>query len=186
MPNHPDPHVTEAMQAPQGLSSADAALRLAHDGANELYVPPRNTLTHALFALLREPLFVLLFSAAGLYLLLGDRVEALALMASVGVAAAITIFQSYRTERVLLALRDLSSPRAAVVRDGVLLRIAGRELVAGDLMVIGEGDRIATDAARASTPHGAMSAPCPPWRFHGKALLPGSGRIGRRFLLVRA
>ena len=146
MPNHPDPHVTEAMQAPQGLSSADAALRLAHDGANELYVPPRNTLTHALFALLREPLFVLLFSAAGLYLLLGDRVEALALMASVGVAAAITIFQSYRTERVLLALRDLSSPRAAVVRDGVLLRIAGRELVAGDLMVIGEGDRIAADA----------------------------------------
>jgi Ca2+-transporting ATPase len=47
---------------------------------------------------------------------------------------------------VLDALRDLSSPRALVIRDGARIRIAGREVVRGDVMVLAEGDRIAADA----------------------------------------
>ena len=131
---------------PVGLSSAEAARRLARDGANEWVVTPGSSVLRSLAALLREPLFMLLFAAAGLYLMLGDRIEALALVASVAVAAAITLFQNVRTERVLIALRNLSSPRAAVMRDGALLRIAGREVVEGDCLLVREGDRIAADA----------------------------------------
>ena len=57
----------------------------------------------------------------------------------------ITIYQSYRAERVLGALRDLTSPRALVIRDGVEQRIAGREVVRGDIIILSEGDRIPAD-----------------------------------------
>ncbi|HEX7385171.1 MAG TPA: HAD-IC family P-type ATPase, partial [Burkholderiaceae bacterium] len=129
-----------------GLSADEARARLQREGANELRITQGSSVLHALAALAREPLFMLLFAAAGLYLWLGDRAEALALVASAAVAAAITVYQKYRTERVLLALRDLSSPRALVLRDGVPTRIASREVVRGDALLLREGDRIAADA----------------------------------------
>jgi Ca2+-transporting ATPase len=94
---------------------------------------------------LAEPMFVLLLAAAGIYMLLGDRVEALFLLASVVAIVALTLYQERRTDRVLEALRDLSSPRALVIRDGAEQRIPGREVVRGDLLVVHEGDRVAGD-----------------------------------------
>ena len=129
-----------------GLSTADAHRRLAADGANEIATTRAGSLGQALVALGRQPLFLLLFAAAALYTWLGERTEAIALLASVAVAAAITVFQKVRTERVLLALRDLASPRALVVRDGTAQRIPGREVVRGDHLLLREGDRIAADA----------------------------------------
>jgi Ca2+-transporting ATPase len=117
----PPPAVTTL---PAGLTALEAQARLGRDGANELRVTPRDSVLQALVDLLKEPLFLLLFTAAGLYAWLGDGAEALALLASAAVAAAITLYQKYRTERVLIALRDLSSPRALVRRDGQPLRIA--------------------------------------------------------------
>ena len=58
----------------------------------------------------------------------------------------ISLFQNRRTERALQALRDLSSPRALVIRDGARRRIPGREVVPGDLLVLSEGDRVPADA----------------------------------------
>jgi Ca2+-transporting ATPase len=68
------------------------------------------------------------------------------LLGSVFIVLGITLYQEQRTERVLEALRDLSSPRALVIRDGTLKRIAGREVVKDDLFVISEGDRVPADA----------------------------------------
>ena len=68
------------------------------------------------------------------------------LLGFVFVVMAITIVQERRTERALEALRDLSSPRALVIRDGVRQRIAGREVVRGDIVVLSEGDRVPADA----------------------------------------
>ena len=56
---------------------------------------------------------------------------------------ALTLVQERKSQRALEALRDLSAPRALVVRDGVEERIAGREVVPGDLLVLREGDRVA-------------------------------------------
>ncbi len=129
-----------------GLSSAEAAARLAADGPNLLPgAAPRGTFSIAL-EVLREPMFLLLVASAGIYLMLGDVSEALVLMASIVVVMGITVVQEKKSERALEALRDLSSPRALVVRDGAEVRIAGADVVRGDLMLLAEGDRVPADA----------------------------------------
>ena len=89
---------------------------------------------------------VLLLLASGtIYLFLGDRRDAAVLLGSIVVVLGITLVQSHRTERALERLRDLASPRARVIRDSAQIRIAGREVVRGDLLIVSEGDRIAAD-----------------------------------------
>jgi Ca2+-transporting ATPase len=131
---------------PRGLSAQEAAARLQRDGPNELQQARKRTVWHILGEAVREPMLQLLLGAGGIYLMLGDVGEASMLLAFVVLTLVITLVQEVRTERVLEALRDLSSPRALVLRDGVPRRIAGREVVVGDLMVLAEGDRVAADA----------------------------------------
>ena len=129
-----------------GLSTAEAARRLLADGPNGLTASQQRTLGALVAEVAREPMFQLLVAAGALYLLLGDVGEAAMLLAFVCLTVLITLWQGLRTERALEALRDLTSPRALVVRDGQRLRIAGHEVVRGDLLVLSEGDRIAADA----------------------------------------
>jgi len=98
------------------------------------------------FEIVRQPIFILLAAAGLIYLMLGDRGEALMLLGFVAVIIGIALYQERKTERALDALRDLSSPRALVVRDGSRRRIAGREVVRDDLLVLSEGDRVPADA----------------------------------------
>ena len=130
----------------RGLAEAIARERLAREGPNSLPAAERHGLLALVFGVLREPMFLLLIGASTVYLLLGDLREALVLAASMAVVIAITVVQERRTERALAALRDLSSPRALVIRDGREVRIAGAEVVRGDLLVLREGDRVAADA----------------------------------------
>ncbi len=129
-----------------GLTSDEAARRLKLEGPNELPGSQARSLWSMALDVLREPMFLLLVVAGALYLVLGDIREALVLLASVFFVFGITLYQSRRTERTLEALRDLSSPRALVIRDGSLLRIAGREVVRGDCLSLHEGDRVSADA----------------------------------------
>src|SRR5512135_1773206 len=103
--------------APHGLSQAEAAGRLEAEGPNELPAARRRDLIAILLEVLREPMLLLLVAAGAIYLVLGDVREALMLMGFVFVVIGITVYQEYKTERVLSALRDLTSPRALVVRD---------------------------------------------------------------------
>ena len=91
-------------------------------------------------------MFVLLVAAGSLYLVMGQLGDALMLLGFVFVVMGITVIQERRTERALEALRDLSSPRALVVRAGRRQHIAGREVVRGDVLLIAEGDRVPADA----------------------------------------
>ncbi len=136
-----------------GLSHTEAAARLKVDGANELPVTGKRNLFGIALEVLREPMFLLLAAAGAIYLLLGDVGDALMLLGFVCVVMSITIFQEYKTERVLEALRELTSPRALVIRDGIERRIAGREVVRGDVLILSEGDRIPADAALFSCNH---------------------------------
>jgi len=136
-----------------GLTGAEAAARLAAEGSNELSRDAPSGFFETVGQVLREPMLLLLLAAGGVYLLLGDLEEALALLFFVLVVIAITLVQERRTERALAALRDLSSPRALVVRDGERIRIAGREVVRGDVLVLAEGDRVAADAALVEATH---------------------------------
>ncbi len=129
-----------------GLSEQEAAARLEADGPNELAHAGRRTPFRIVLEVLREPMLTLLLGGGALYLLLGSPEEALILLAFALFSIVITVVQESRTERVLEALRDLTSPRALVIRGGERKRIAGREVVRGDLVVLAEGDRVPADA----------------------------------------
>ena len=136
-----------------GLTVAEAAARLTSDGPNELSRDAPRGLLRASAEVLKEPMLALLLAAGIVYLLLGDREEALALLFSAFVVVGITLAQERKTERALAALRDLSSPRALVIRGGERTRIPGREVVRGDLLVISEGDRVAADSRLVEASH---------------------------------
>jgi Ca2+-transporting ATPase len=131
---------------PQGLSSAEAAARLLAEGPNLLPRPENRTLIRIVGEVLREPMFALLIGAGAVYLVLGDLKEALILFLFACTSVGIAVVQEARTERVLESLRDLTSPRALVIRDGVETRIAGADVVRGDLVLLAEGDRVPADA----------------------------------------
>jgi Ca2+-transporting ATPase len=132
--------------AAQGLSQTEARRRLKQDGPNELPQREGRGLIRTAFEVLREPMILLLLAAGSVYIVLGDREEAVLLLASIGFIVGIELYQERRTERTLEALRDLSSPRALVIRDGKQQRIAGREVVRDDVVLLAEGDRVPADA----------------------------------------
>ena len=129
-----------------GLSEGEAQIRLKREGLNELPRADRRTPFRIVLEVLREPMLALLLGGGIIYLALGDLREALILLAFAMVSIVITVVQETRTERVLEALRDLTSPRALVIRDGERKRIAGRDVARGDLVVLSEGDRVPADA----------------------------------------
>jgi len=141
MPNGPP------LLAPiHGLSEADVQAMLKTEGYNELPRPDRRTPLRIILEVVREPMLALLLGGGAIYLALGDLKEALILLVFATMSVLITVVQETRTERVLEALRDLTSPRALVIRDGERKRIAGREVVRGDFVVLAEGDRVPADA----------------------------------------
>jgi len=129
-----------------GLSDQEAADRLKQEGYNELPSTQHRNFLAIAWEIVREPIFLLLISCGVIYLFLGDAQEALILLGFVFFIVGINLYQEQKTERSLEALRDLSSPRALVIRDGERQRIAGREVVRGDLIVLSEGDRVPADA----------------------------------------
>jgi P-type Ca2+ transporter type 2C len=130
----------------QGLTTSEALARLKAEGFNELPRTGRRTIGRLILEVLREPMLLLLLAGGVIYFVLGDLGEALLLLVLASISIVITIVQEARTERVLESLRDLTSPRALVIRAGERIRIPGREVVRGDLIVLSEGDRVAADA----------------------------------------
>lgn len=134
-----------------GLTGEQVRERHLRDGPNELpHLDERSTL-RIVSEVLREPMLALLLAAGFAYLLLGDRIEAILLICFATFSVAISVIQETRSERVLAALRDLSSPRALVIRDSTRFRIPGREVVVGDIIILEQGDRVAADAELLST-----------------------------------
>ena len=130
----------------QGLSASAVLEKQAKEGLNELpSSKPKNILALA-WGIVKEPMFLLLVACGSLYLILGDVQEGLMLLGFVFVIMGIEFYQEKKTEKALDALKDLASPRALVIRDGIEKRIAGREVVTDDLVVLQEGDRVPADA----------------------------------------
>jgi len=130
----------------KGLTSAQAIDKSASEGLNMLpSSKPKNFLSIAL-GVVKEPMFILLVACGSLYLVLGDLQEGIMLLCFVFVIMGIEFFQEKKTEKALDALKDMASPRALVIRDGVETRIAGVEVVTDDLIILQEGDRVPADA----------------------------------------
>ena len=129
-----------------GLTSTTATGRQEAEGFNEIPLSRPKKLFHFFAEVAREPMVYLLVACGFIYLLLGDRQEAIMLLGFLAIIIGITVYQESKAEHALEALRDLSSPRALVLRDGEQKRIPGREVVREDIVFINEGDRIPADA----------------------------------------
>ena len=129
-----------------GLTASKAAELLTRDGRNELPQERQRGPLRIILEAVREPMLQLLLVAGVVYLLVGDLAEALILLAFAVLNVALVVVQESRTEKALAALKDLTSPSALVIRDGARQRVPGAEIVAGDLIVLVEGDRVPADA----------------------------------------
>lgn len=133
------------IEAITGISEEDAARKLDEDGFNELPSQKKQSIFAILINILFEPMLLLLLGSGLIYLVLGESNDALMLLFFVVVVVGITFYQERKSERALEALKNLSSPRALVVRNGKQKRIPGREVVREDIIILREGDRIPAD-----------------------------------------
>ncbi|HEY0919293.1 cation-translocating P-type ATPase [Devosia sp.] len=128
-----------------GLSESEARARLAAYGPNLLPADRARSFLTVAWGIATEPMLLLLLLAALVYITIGSIAEGLMLLAFALFSIGLTVFQDWRGENALKAMRELGAPSASVVRDGVERRIPASEVVPGDLIVIGEGERIAAD-----------------------------------------
>jgi len=129
-----------------GISELEAAEKLKREGYNEIPSSEKRNFLKLLIEIIKEPMFILLILCDSVYFILGDIQEGIMLLGFVFVVIGITFYQENKTERALDALRNLSSPRALVIRDGQHRRIPGREVVTGDFIILSEGDRVPADS----------------------------------------
>jgi len=142
--------ISDLLASERGLSDAEAARRLSAEGYNELPSQKKQTVFDIILNVLKEPMLLLLLGCGGIYLVLGAMKDAMMLLSFVLVVIGITFYQERKTENALAALRNLSSPRALVIRDGRQVRIPGREVARGDILYLQEGDRIPADGTVAA------------------------------------
>ncbi len=135
----------EQVKLLKGLTETEAQERIKKDGYNELPASKKRSILKIALGVLKEPMFILLVACGVIYLIIGEPNDAIMLLGFVFVMMGITIYQEGKTENALEALKDLSSPRALVIRDGEKKRIAGREVAREDIMILNEGDRVPAD-----------------------------------------
>ena len=131
----------------QGLTTAEARARQAQYGKNELTAPNKVSLAGKLLHILTEPMFLLLLIAALIYFLLGEARDGAIMLIFVVSMIGIDVFQEWKTDKTLAALKELAAPQAAVIRDGQEQQILSADLVPGDLLLLREGVKIPADGS---------------------------------------
>ncbi|HSJ86849.1 MAG TPA: cation-translocating P-type ATPase [Anaerolineales bacterium] len=131
--------------AGNGLTSAEAKKRIEQYGPNQLSEAPRPTFLQMLWEQLNNFVVILLIIASVISALLGDYVEAAAIMAIVVLNSVLGIIQERRAEEALAALKKLAAPDAQVMRDGHKIYIPASELVPGDLVFLETGNFVPAD-----------------------------------------
>jgi Ca2+-transporting ATPase len=128
-----------------GLSSQEVIKLQQEHGRNELVPEQKDTFFRKVLEIIEEPMFLLLFGTAMLYFILGEPKDGSIMICFVAFMVGINVFQEWRTDRTLQALKDLSSPKVRVIRNGVIEKLDSKELTAGDLMLLEEGEKISAD-----------------------------------------
>ncbi|MGD8552904.1 MAG: calcium-translocating P-type ATPase, SERCA-type [Anaerolineales bacterium] len=139
--------VVQALQTdPQrGLQSQQAAHRISTFGMNVLAEAPRASIWQRILDQFNNFIVLVLIAAALVSALLGDYIEAVAIMAIVLLNAALGVIQEQRAEEALAALRKLAAPEAQVIRDGHRQTVPAPELVPGDIVLLEAGNYVPAD-----------------------------------------
>lgn len=130
----------------KGLTFAQVEEKQKIFGSNELPAQSHSNALHILKHMFSEPMIMLLIFCVVIYFLMGERSEAILLAASIAFILGVEFYQERKSQKALEALKDLSAPKALVVREGQKIKIEARELVPGDLIILSEGDRVPADA----------------------------------------
>jgi Mg2+-importing ATPase len=134
-----------------GLSSREAAARLADYGPNEIAPPPRFAALRQLLHNLANPLVLILLVAASVSVAFGQGVSAVVIVLMVVLSVALNFSQAYRSQAAAERLRRQVAQLATVVRDGQEREIPVREVVVGDVIRLKAGDLVAADARLIAT-----------------------------------
>lgn len=140
-----DAVLVELGSAVEGLTDAEATLRLQRYGANELPAARRKSALRRFFAQFNNLLLYVLIGAGAIVAMLGHFIDTAVIIAVVVINAIIGFIQEDRAERALLAIRSLLAPQATVLRGGRRRALAARELVPGDIVVVQPGDLVPAD-----------------------------------------
>jgi P-type Ca2+ transporter type 2C len=142
--------VSEAFSAletsPNGLTASEVEARRSLYGSNRLSEPPREPAWRKFLGFTAHPMALLLWVAGGIALWLREPTLGIIIWIVVLVNAAFSYWREYRAEQATVALQHLLPSYARVIREGVEVRVAASDLVAGDLLVLAEGDNIPADA----------------------------------------
>lgn len=128
-----------------GLTSQEVLESRQKFGRNELAAAEKSSLFKTAAKIFMEPVFLLLIGASLIYFLLKEPRDGTIMLVFVVFMGGINLYQEWRTDKTLEALRGLSSPRVTVIRDGAEITVAAEDLVPGDMMLLKEGEKIAAD-----------------------------------------
>ena len=174
---------------PAGLTSAEAARRLAEHGPNELRAAGRVSPWAVLLSQFKNVLIMILLVATALSAVLGHGVEAIAITVIVLFAVLLGFVQEYRAERAIEALRRMAALTATVLRDGEEVEIPARDLAPGDVILLRAGDVVPADARLAEAVNlqieeAALTGESVPVEKHTAPLANGQLALGDRKNLV--
>ena len=128
-----------------GLTQQEAEARLRQHGANELQERPQPGFLALLWDQFNNYLVIILVIAAAVSLALGEYIDSIAIMFIVALNAVVGVFQESKAEQALAALKKMAAPNATVIRDGHQIHVAGRDLVAGDIVLLEAGNFVPAD-----------------------------------------
>jgi Ca2+-transporting ATPase len=123
-----------------GLSAQEAAQRLTADGPNELKEGQRISTLRILLGQFKSLIIWILIAAGVISGLLGQAVDAIAILVIVALNAAIGFYQEFNAEKSIAALKKLTAPLAKVQREGEVTSIPASEIVAGDILALEAGE----------------------------------------------
>lgn len=169
----------------EGLRDDEAAERLQTHGPNELRAKPPKTIFQMLKAQIIDPMVLILIGAAVLSAVLREWTEAAVIFAIVALNAVIGIVQEKKAQSSLDALRSMSAPTARVLRQGEESIVPARELVAGDVVLLGDGDMVPADmrlidAANLKVQEASLTGESVPSEKEADDLLPEDCPLGDR------
>jgi Ca2+-transporting ATPase len=128
-----------------GLSEKEAEKRIERYGKNELEVQAKKSILSKLAAQFADFLIIILLVAAGVSAFVGEKEDAMIILAIVVINAALGIYQEGKAEKSVEALQKLSAPNAKIVRDGKKRVIPAADIVPGDVVVLEAGDIVPAD-----------------------------------------
>ncbi|NLY10909.1 MAG: calcium-transporting P-type ATPase, PMR1-type [Firmicutes bacterium] len=128
-----------------GLTSKEATKRLANFGPNMIKETKKDSLIVVFLKQFNDLMVLVLLATIGISALLGEVMDALAILAIVILNAVLGFIQEYRAEKSLEALKDLTTPISKVMRDGKLMHVQASALVPGDIILLEAGDRVPAD-----------------------------------------